>query len=61
MKCRICGGDFYPQTLSEPADTCDCGQEISQIVLRQMDEAEIGAARQRWKEMQDVDGHSDTN
>jgi len=31
MICKICGFTYYNETLSEPAESCACGETVSKI------------------------------
>lgn len=59
MVCVICKGKFYHQTWMEPAEPCDCGQNITAEDARYMDEVELGEARDHWKKLQEEESSTE--
>lgn len=48
--CHICQTRFYAQTMSEPAEPCDCGQNVSREDMNAMSDEAYAEATRTWNE-----------
>ena len=48
MTCIVCNSKFYHQTMSEPAEPCDCGNCLTDQDWRESDNVNLAGMRARW-------------
>jgi hypothetical protein len=57
-RCIICKGKWFGQTYDSPAESCDCGQCLSERDRAEMSEADWDEARKYWETLQQLEKES---